>query len=94
MRNPGHEVPAHLRKLPRSQVPVRVTRTAADVLLLEQPGWQAWTRGKAYRISVFLRQRCGPTPRAQRHLCPYTPAEKTAMRRLVEQLEKRLWPTS
>lgn len=88
----SREVPAHLRRLPRGQVAVRITRAAADTLFLIS-GWQAWPRSRARSVARFCRARCGPTPRSKRDDCPYTPAEKTVMRRLADQLEARLCST-
>lgn len=88
----SREVPAHLRRLQRGLVAVRITRAAADTLFLVS-GWQAWPRWRADSVARFCRTHCGPTPRRQRDNCPYTPAEKTAMRRLADQLEARLCST-
>jgi hypothetical protein len=90
----SHEVPARLRRLPAGRIAVRLTETAASALCMNHTdaGWRTWRADFGRRVATFCRSHCGPTPRTQRDSCPYTPAEKTAMRRLAEQIEARLAP--
>lgn len=86
----SHEVPARLRRLPRGRMAVRVTPTAAVALSLEAAdiGWVRWSVQYARRIAKHCRWGCAPKKRGEYSL--YSGAEKTAMRRLAEQIEARL----
>ncbi len=88
----SREVPAYMRNLAPDRIAVRLTRTACDAVCLTEytPGWRSWSRRYAQEVLDWCRAHCGPTPRAERQNCPYTRGEKTAMRKLAEQLESKL----
>ena len=88
----SHEVPAHLRRLPRGKVAVRITKAASSMLYFAgiDAGWVALRTSDARAIAKHCRWFCSPKKRGKYSI--YSGAEKLTMRRLAEQIEARLAP--